>query len=97
MKILKQPFEFEWDKGNIDKNKKHRVSERETEQVFFDDRKVIYKDALHSKLEKRMIVLGKTKDERLLYIVFTTRNSKIRIISARDINKKEVKFYEKTA
>lgn len=96
MKILKQPFEFEWDKGNIGKNKKHRVSEQEAEQAFFDDRKVIYKDVLHSKLEKRMIVLGKTKNDRLLYIVFTTRNSKIRIISARDINKKEVKFYEKT-
>lgn len=97
MKILKQPFEFEWDKGNIGKNKKHRVSEQEAEQAFFDDRKVIYKDVLHSKLEKRMIVLGKTKNDRLLYIVFTTRNSKIRIISARNINKKEVKFYEKTA
>lgn len=97
MKILKQSFEFEWDRGNTGKNKKHRVSEREAEQVFFDNHKTIYKDILHSKLEKRMIILGKTKDKRLLYVVFTTRNSKIRIISARDINKKEVKFYEKTA
>lgn len=97
MKILKKPLEFEWDKGNIGKNKKHNVADKEAEEVFFDEKKVIYKDIFHSQKEERFIILGKTKKERLLYTVFTIRGKKIRIISARDINKKEVRLYEKKA
>ena len=93
----KEPAEFIWDRGNQDKNwLKHEVTNREAEEIFFDDNKRIYKDVFHSRNEKRFIILGKTKNERLLYIVFTIREKKIRIISARDINKKEVLFYEKT-
>lgn len=40
---------------------------------------------------------SKTRQARLLYLVFTIRNGKVRIISARDINKKEVHLYEKAA
>lgn len=97
MRIVKDTIEFDWDKGNIDKNRKHDVEDKETEEVFFDEQKVILRDILHSKKEKRFILLGKTKNERLLHVVFTKRERKIRIISARDINKKEVKLYEKTA
>ena len=97
MKIDKSSEEFEWDKGNIGKNKKHRVEDKETEEVFLDEGKVILKDKLHSSSkEERFIVIGKTKKNRLLYIVFTNRKKKIRIISARNINKKEVHFYEET-
>jgi len=89
-KIIK----FIWDKGNIDKNWiKHKVTNRECEEVFFDRNKKIYKDRLHSGKEERHILLGKTKKGRLLYAVFTVRNKKIRIISARDINRKERKLY----
>jgi len=96
MKIIKDAFEFEWDKGNIEKNKKHKVEDREAEEVFLDEGKVILKDKLHSQKEERFIVLGKTKKNRLLYLVFTKRKKKIRIISARNINKKEVLLYEET-
>jgi len=96
MKIIKDSFEFEWDKGNIEKNKKHKVEDREAEEVFLDEGKVILKDKLHSQKEERFIVLGKTKKNRLLYLVFTKRKKKIRIISARNINKKEVLLYEET-
>ena len=95
MVVDKKVIEFEWDKGNIGKNKKHRVGEKEAEEPFFDEDKVISKDVLHSKIEERFILLGKTRKERLLYIVFTRRDNSIRIISARDINKKEVHLYEK--
>jgi len=97
MIVIKEPGEFDWDKGNIGKNKKHDVDEKESEEAFFDKKRVIYNDSLHSYVEKRYILIGKTKNRRLLYIVFTYRNRKrkIRIISARDVNKKEVKFYEK--
>ena len=95
MQVFKKPLEFDWNKGNIAKNLKHSVQDREAEESFLDKDKVIYKDALHSKIEERYILIGKTKKKRLLCMVFTMRNKKIRIISARDINKKEVKLYEK--
>ncbi|MDO8657298.1 MAG: BrnT family toxin [Candidatus Levybacteria bacterium] len=95
MVIDRKIFEFEWDKGNIEKNKKHKIKDKEAEEVFFDENKVIYKDILHSKVEKRFILLGKNKKKRLLYVVFTKRGRKIRIISARGVNKKEVHLYEK--
>ncbi|GAB4218695.1 MAG: BrnT family toxin [Candidatus Microgenomates bacterium] len=94
--FIKQ-IEFSWDKGNIDKNwTKHKVKNEEAEEIFFDNNKKILKDILHSNKEERFIILGKTKNNRLLFVVFTIRKNKIRIISARDVNKKEVKLYEKT-
>ena len=97
MQVDKKVLEFEWDKGNIGKNLKHNVKEREVEEAFLDEGKVIYKDKLHSINEERFILLGETKRGRLLYLVFTKRKNKIRIISARDINKKDVEIYEKAA
>lgn len=93
----KETIGFIWDKGNKDKNWiKHQVADRECEEVLFDENKKIYKDKLHSAKEERFILLGKTKKDRLLYTVFTVGNKKIRIISARDINRKERKLYEKS-
>lgn len=97
MRIKKDVWEFDWDKGNIEKNKKHDVKDKETEEPFFDEEKILYKDTLHSKKEERFILIGRTKKGRLLYIVFTERGEKVRVISARNINKKEVAMYEKKA
>lgn len=96
MRVDKSPAEFEWDSGNLEKNKKYNVEDKEAEEVFLDDGKVIFKDKLHSKKEERFIILGRTKKGRLLYLVFTKRKTKIRVISARDVNKKEVRLYEET-
>ena len=88
---------FDWNDGNRDKNFiKHRATDEECEEVFFDPRKRIANDEFHSGQEKRYLLIGKTKKERLLFVVFTTHGEKIRIISARDLNKKEIKLYEKT-
>lgn len=95
MKEVGEVFEFQWDRGNIGKNKKHKVEDKEAEEIFLDQNKAIFKDILHSTVEERYIILGKTSKERLLYVVFTIRGKKIRIISARDINKKEAYLYEK--
>jgi len=97
MRVLEDNFEFDWDRGNIGKNKKHDVEDKEAEEVFFNGYKFIFKDKLHSKKEERLRILGKTKRGRLLFVVFTKRRKRIRIISARDINKKEVYLYEKKA
>lgn len=98
MQIISKIAGFEWDKDNIDKNwKKHRVRSEETEEIFFDENKKIFRDVLHSGKESRYILIGKTKSDRLLFIVFTIRKNQIRVISARDLNKKEVHLYEKKA
>lgn len=95
MLVIKEPVEFDWDEGNKDKNwEKHEVSDEECEEVFFDQNKKILKDVLHSDEEERYVLLGRTKADRLLFVVFTLRGGKLRIISARDINEKEVYLYE---
>lgn len=98
MRIFEEPIRFEWDKGNDEKNfLKHKVTNKESEEVFFDENKIVLKSKSKTFKEERYIVIGKSKNNRLLYIVFTDRKNKIRVISARDINKKERRFYEKRA
>jgi len=97
MIFIKEPIEFEWDQGNEEKNwEKHKVNIKETEEIFFDKDKQEYPDPEHSnKNEERKIVVGATKNKRLLFIVYIIRNGKVRIISARDLNKKKEKeLYE---
>ena len=90
MKILDTTFAFEWDSGNRQKNFiKHRVNDEECEEVFFDPEKKILRDTLHSGREERYIILGATQRLRILFVIFTVRNGSIRVISARDLNKKE--------
>ena len=87
---------FLWDKGNRDKNWiRHGVYLEECEEAFFDPEKKIFSDALHSGIERRYILLAKTMQKRLLFIVFTIRGRKVRVVSARDLNKKEYHLYEK--
>jgi uncharacterized DUF497 family protein len=99
MVIVKLPvvISFEWDKGNEEKNWiKHKVTAEEAEEPFFTEDYVVLEDESHSsEEEKRYIMLGKNRQERLLFIVFTMRSVNIRIISARGADKKEVLFYEK--
>ncbi|MDD5673704.1 MAG: BrnT family toxin [Chitinivibrionales bacterium] len=85
---------FQWDSGNIDKNRlKHDVEAFEAEQTFFNDPLIILPDEKHSTSEIRYAAFGKTNDSRKLSMVFTKRNQSIRIISARDMNKKERGYY----
>ncbi|MBU0946416.1 MAG: BrnT family toxin [Proteobacteria bacterium] len=92
--ILRQCRGFEWDKGNIDKNwHKHQISPSECEQIFFNHPLVIQDDIKHSNTEKRFYALGKTDMKRFLFIAFTVRNNFIRIISARDMSRKERRVF----
>lgn len=97
MRFLRQPAAFEWDKGNKGKNRKHRVTDEECEETFFDPQKKLLKDVLHSQTEPRYLLIGSTKHQRLLFVVFTFRNDKVRIISARDLNQRERRLYEEAA
>lgn len=86
---------FEWDDSNRDKNlKKHSIPDAACEEVFFDEQKKIYHDELHPGAEDRFIILGKTTSGGALFVVFTIRNRRIRVISVRPLNKKEQKLYE---
>ena len=95
---LPEPLTFEWDKGNEKKNwVKHTVSIEEAEDAFYDEKRLLLNDIKHSQaFEERFILFGKTEKGRMLFIAFTVREKKVRVISARDAHKKEVKFYEKT-
>lgn len=95
VRIYRVAEEFEWDGENSGKLGKHKVSSEEAEEAFFDIRRKIYKDIVHSHNEARYLLIGKTQNKKLLFIVFTQRNKKIRIISARKINTKEEYLYEK--
>lgn len=94
--ILEECLSFDWDEGNHIKNlHKHMVSRQEAEEVFFNVPLLFYKDLKHSKDEKRMYVLGRSDADRKLFIAFTIRNQLIRVISARDMHKKEREMYER--
>ena len=88
---------FNWDNGNVRKNEKHGVSMAEAEQVFFNAPLLILEDFKHSHQEPRFHALGKTDNRRLLHITFTLRHAgeKVRVISARDMHRKERAIYEK--
>ncbi|HLB41519.1 MAG TPA: BrnT family toxin [Gammaproteobacteria bacterium] len=94
--ILAECFGFEWDEWNQDKNwLKHNVLYWECEQAFFNSPILIYQDIEHSQSEMRYYLLGQTDASRKLFIVFTIRNELIRVISSRDMSKKERDIYEK--
>jgi uncharacterized DUF497 family protein len=85
---------FEWDKYNSEKVKaRHGVTSVECEQVFFNLPVIAGNDDKHSKTENRFYVLGQTDSGRLLFLVFTVRKDKLRVMSARDMNKKERRVY----
>ena len=89
---------FEWDKGNTDKSyEKHGITPNQTEEIFLDEKLAVLEDSEHSKQERRLIAIGATFDQSVLFVVFTVRKNKIRIISARKANRKERGVYEQAA
>ena len=83
------------DGGNAEKNwLRYRVSQAESEQVFFNRPLVVAEDELHSGTELRHFVLGRTDAGRLLFVVHTLRGERVRILSARDMTRSERKEYD---
>ncbi len=95
MIVLSALTGFDWDESNREKNwEKHQVLASECEEVFFNLPLLLQADSAHSEKEPRYYVLGHTIAGRRLFISFTVREDKIRVISARDMGKKERKNYE---
>lgn len=89
---------FEWDQGNARKNAdKHDVSQAEAEQVFFNEPLLVMDDVKHNQIEPRLHAMGKTESGRLLHVTFMLKNrgTQIRVISARDMSRKEREYYAK--
>jgi uncharacterized protein len=94
--VLRGIAGFQWDKGNSGKNeKKHGVTDRESEEIFFNKPLVVARSVKGSP-EIRYAALGKTSGSRLLAVVFTIRANRIRIISARPMSKSERELYEES-
>src|SRR5580658_9562743 len=96
MRILPEPIIFEWDQGNVSKNaEKHKVTIQEAEEIFANEPFITVLDSKHSTdTEKRFQGLGQTKTNRNLFVAFTIRDKKIRVISIRDMKRKERQAYE---
>jgi uncharacterized DUF497 family protein len=97
---LKDPLDactgFEWDEANTSKNwERHRVTPEEAEDVFFNEPLVVRTDVRHGTREKRYCALGQTSGGRRLFVAFTVRRSLVRVISVRDMNRRENEAYAK--
>jgi uncharacterized protein len=89
---------FDWDEGNARKSaEKHSVSQAEAESLFFCDPLIVVPDLRHSQTERHYHALGRTSAGRLFHVVFTLRRQEtlIRVISARDMHRKERIIYAK--
>jgi uncharacterized protein len=84
---------FDWDEHNAQKLwDRHKVT---PEELFFQQPIIVRGDIHHSKREKRYYLLGQTNAGRLLFAAFTVRQRSIRIISARDMNRRETEVYRR--
>jgi uncharacterized DUF497 family protein len=85
---------FDWDPGNRDKNwLGYSVTTTECEQIFFNEPLVVASDSKHSQVEDRYYALGRTSADRRLFVVLTMRGTLVRVISARDMSRKERRVY----
>jgi hypothetical protein len=86
---------FDWDAGNLGKNARRGVENREIEEVFFNQPLLLTHDPGHSITESRYRALGRTDSGRCLMVIFAMRaeNALIRVISARPMNRKERTLY----
>ncbi len=88
-------MEFEWDTQKAKSNlSKHDISFEEAKSVFEDPLYVDFYDPDHSEAEHRYIIIGESSKHRILLVSYTERGDKIRLISARQATKQEIKAYQ---
>jgi len=85
---------FQWDAGNSAKIwDRHRVMPTECEELFFNRPLIVGSDERHSTGEERLYALGQSDSGRLMFVVFAIRGRLIRVISARDMSRKERRIF----
>ena len=88
-------MEFEWDEEKAVANlASHKVSFDEAKTVFDDPLYVDFYDPDHSYAEQRYLIVGESRQGRLLIIAYTERGDAVRLISAREVTSAERKAYE---
>jgi uncharacterized DUF497 family protein len=93
--LLAECLGFDWDENNSEKNWiAHQVRWIEAEEIFFNEPLIVAVDLPHSTQEARFFALGQTDASRLLFLAFTIRQHMIRVISARDMSRRERKVYQ---
>lgn len=86
---------YEWDDDKAEANwQKHHVSFDEAVTVFDDPREITSPDPQHSTDEDRFISVGRSQSGQILTVVFTERDQRLRIISARQATRRERRQYE---
>ena len=89
-------LEFEWDEGNSEKIwQRHGVRRSECEELFGERPLLLSEDLVHSQNEPRLLALGQTRAGRRLLVVLTIRGKRLRVISARDMSRKERSIYDR--
>ena len=87
---------FDWDEANVAKNwERHRGTPDEGEDLFFHDPFVLRSDPGHSRRDRRYRALGRTARDRKLFVAFTIRGTLIRVISVRDMSRRECEEYQR--
>ena len=94
MLILGEFIGFDWDEGNRGKNwRLHDVTDAESEQIFFNQPLLTLSDEEYANGEARYLALGRTDRGRRLAVIFTSRQDRLRVISARDMTRRERTLY----
>ena len=87
--------QFTWDPGKAAANfSKHGVSFEDASTVFRNPLAKVLPDPTHSEQEQRSLIIGHSAGGRLLLVVFSDTDDRIRIISARDASVRERREYE---
>ncbi len=95
IELLRSSDGFDWDFHNYYKNwLKHNITALQAQEVFSNRPLLIYDDQKHSKSEDRFLAYGKTNAGLRLFVSYTFRGTKIRIISVRKMSRKEREIYE---
>ncbi len=85
---------FEWDRGNWRKSElNHGVAAAEAQEVLLNE-PLCQIDEKHSQDKQRFVGLGQTTGRRHLFVAFTMRQNRVRIISSRPMSRKERVIYE---
>jgi len=87
-------MEFDWDEANRDHMAGHGVDPEEAEEALLDSRRRP-EPAYNTLRERRWAALGRTEYGRLLFVVFTRRGTRLRVISARDATNAEKHRYQR--
>jgi uncharacterized DUF497 family protein len=88
-------MKFEWNESKAAANLvKHGISFEEAQTIFDDPLFIDFHDPDHSPDEDRYIIIGLSRQGRLLLVSYTERDAIIRMISAREVTRGERKAYE---